>query len=64
MGTDPELQFLEDLAERICTEKALQAPMEVPEGIECTRLAIAVHMSVINVATIINFLILYLNSPF
>ena len=37
VGTDPELQFLEDLAERICTEKALQAPMEVPEGIECTR---------------------------
>ncbi len=37
VGTDPEPQFLDDLADRICREKALRAPIEVPEGVECTR---------------------------
>ncbi len=37
VGTDPEQAFIDELSGRICQDLGLRAPLEVPEGVECTR---------------------------
>ena len=43
VGTDPQQEFIAELAARICREKALKAPVEVPEGVECTKRETQTH---------------------
>ena len=37
VGTDPEQAFIDELSGQICQDLGLQAPLEVPDGVECTK---------------------------